>query len=359
MCQGFTRMIGFRWIVMLAAMLTSGASLRAADQWITYEAGDGTGKGKKIVFVAGDEEYRSEEGLPEMAAILAKQGFSCTVVFSQNPKTGEVDPNEHSNIPGLEALDDADLMVILTRFRDLPDDQMKHIDDFLMAGKPVIGMRTATHAFNIKGGNKTYARYDWQYKGEPKEWAQGFGRLVLGETWISHHGSHKHESTRGLIAPGAESSPLVNGIKSGDIWTPTDVYGVRLPLPGDAKPIILGQVTKTEGKFDDKDPFYGMRPTDSTPVEGGKNDPMMPVAWTKSYELPGGKSGKAFATTMGASTDLTNEALRRLIVNAVYDLLGMDVPAKANVDLVGDYKPSAFGFGGFQKGKKPADFKMQ
>ena len=84
---------------------------------------------------------------------------------------------------------------------------------------------------------------------------------------------------------------------------------------------------------------------------------MMPIAWTKSYQLPGGgKAGKSFTTTMGSSTDLTNEGLRRLLVNAVYFLLDMKVPQKADVALVGEYKPSAYRGNGFKKGMKPADY---
>jgi hypothetical protein len=344
------------WPFALILALTSCLTF-AAEPWISIEGKDGPGKGKHIVLISGDEEYRSEESLPELAKILADHhGFSCRVLFAIDTKTGEINPKELHNIPGLEALDSADLMIILTRFRDLPDDQMKHIDDYLKAGKPVIGLRTATHAFNgLKG---EYAKYNNGYHATDKDsaWEDGFGRLVLGEKWISHHGSHKNESTRALFAPDAKESPLLNGIKDGEIWVPTDVYGVRLPLPGDAKPILLGQVLHRPGPMDKTDIFYGMKPSDE-PVPGDKkNDPMMPVAWTKSYQLPDGKPGRSFATTMGSAADLTNEALRRLLVNATYFLLDMKVPEKANVDLVGDYKPSAFGFDGFKKGMKPEDY---
>src|SRR4029078_11557536 len=108
-----------------------------------------------------------------------------------------------------------------------------------------------------------------------------------------------------------------------------------------------------------EDPFYGMRPTDTEPVAGKKNDPMMSVAWTKTYQLPSRKTGKAFATTMGSSTDLTNEALRRLIVNAVYSLLDMKVPEKADVEIVGEFKPTVYRFNLFKPGMKPADFEMK
>ena len=78
--------------------------------------------------MSGDDEYRSEEGLPQLAQILAvRHGFRCTVLYAIDPADGTIKPDLHTNIPGLEALDSADLMVMLLRFRDLPDAQMKHI----------------------------------------------------------------------------------------------------------------------------------------------------------------------------------------------------------------------------------------
>lgn len=325
--------------------------------WLTIEGND---EMPHIVFVSGDEEYRSEEALPQMAKILSKHhGFNCTVLFAQDPENpGYVDANYLHNIPGLEALKSADMMVIFTRFRALPDDQMQHIDDFLMTGKPVLGIRTATHAFNFKkdGMETNFGHYSNYYQGEDA-WNEGFGRLVMGEKWISHHGSHGHQSTKGLIAPGAENHPITNGIEDGDVWGPTDVYGVRLPLPDDAQPIILGQVVDREGERDDNDPRLGMRPSDSqvpgpktkkdkegNEIEFNQNEPMMPVAWTKTYQLPNGKAGKCFATTIGASTDLLEEGTRRMMVNGVFWALDLQVPEKANVDLVGEYRPSRFAF---------------
>lgn len=320
-------------LVVLAAGFAA-----AEDQWVVYDGFDGPGKGKHIVLVSGDEEYRSEEALPQLGKILAKHhGFKCTVLFAINPETGEIDPNNRHNIPGLEALKTADLMIIATRFRDLPDDQMKHIVDYVEAGKPVIGMRTATHAFNIKGG-KTYSKYGNGYGGD--DYRGGFGRQVLGEKWISHHGHHKKESTRGLIA--AKDHPIATGLKDGDIWGDTDVYGVRLPQPEGCKPIVMGQVLK------------GMNPDDE-PVEGKKNDPMMPVAWTKSYQ-----GGRIFNTTMGSSTDLKSAGLRRLLVNAAYWCTGLEakISADSSVEIVGEYKPLPYSFNKFQKGVKPADHKL-
>src|SRR5439155_25432115 len=110
-----------------AVVLLLSTSAQAADPWLVLEGGDGPGKGKHVVLVSGDEEYRSEEALPQLGKILARRhGFKCTVLFAIDKSDATINPNV-SNIPGLEALDSADLMVIFTRFRDLPDDQMKHI----------------------------------------------------------------------------------------------------------------------------------------------------------------------------------------------------------------------------------------
>jgi hypothetical protein len=323
--------------VALAALL--GAPAFGADPWVVYEGSDGPGKGKLVVLVSGDEEYRSEEALPQLGKILARHhGFKCTVLFAVG-KDGTIDPNRNDNIPGLEALRSADLMIIAARFRDLPDDQMKEVADYVESGRPVIGMRTATHAFNVKRG-RAYAHYSYN----SKEWDGGFGRQVLGETWVSHHGQHGKQSTRGIIAPGASDHPILRGIKDGDIWGPTDVYGVHLPLPGDSKPLVLGQVLK------------GMKPTDE-PVEDKKNDPMMPVAWTKSYTGKEGKTARVFTTTMGAATDLESEGTRRMLVNATYWAVGLEdkIPEKTVVEIVGEFRPHPFGFNGYQKGVKPED----
>lgn len=340
-------LIGSKLMILALTVFASsfGVDLvRADDQWITFEGKEGPGKGKRVVLISGDEEYRSEEGLPQLAKILSKShGFHCTVLFAIDPATGVINPDVNNNIPGLEALKNADLMVIATRFRNLPEDQMKHVVDYIESGKPVIGMRTATHAFNIPKGSP-YFKYSWNNK-DDVSYLEGFGRQVLGETWISHHGHHGKESCRGLIAKGQEGNPVLKGLKDGDVWGPTDVYGVRLPLPEGCTPLIMGQVVN------------GMKSTDP-PVEGPKNEPMMPVAWTKTYKGASGKSGRVFATTMGSATDLQSEGVRRLLVNAAYWAVGLDsqISPTSNVQLIGEYNPSPFKFGGYVKGRKPADY---
>lgn len=331
-------------LVLLSVAVAATSAAHGGDPWLDLPGGDGPGKGKRVVLVSGDEEYRSEEALTQLGKILsARHGFGCRVVYAIDPDTGAIDPNQRKNIPGLEALRDADVMVIATRFRTLPDEQMKEVDAYLRRGKPVIGLRTATHGFDYPEGG-TFKRYHWRNGDEA--FKEGFGRQVLGETWINHHGKHGTEGTKGLVAPGAAGHPILRGIADGDVFGPTDVYGVRLPLPGDSQALLLGQV------------LTGLTP-DTPPVEGPKNDPLMPIAWTKTYSIDGGPVGRVFTTTMGASQDLLSEGFRRLLVNACYWAAGLEdhVPEKADVTVVGSFEPSPFKNNGFTKGVKPADLK--
>jgi hypothetical protein len=327
---------------LLAILTLLAPNVRAADG-VVYEGAKGPGHGRHIVFLTGDEEYRSEEGLPMLAKVLAaRHGFTCTVLFSIDAATGEIDPNCQTNEPGIEALDTADLCVMLLRFREWPDAQMKHFVDYLNAGKPIIALRTSTHSFQYQlNKNSPYAKFDWNNSA----WLGGFGRRVLGDTWISHHGDHGKESTRGLINLEFKRNPILRGVT--DLWWPTDVYTVE-HLPVDAQVLVWGQV------------LSGMKP-DDPPVTGPKNDPLMPLIWVREYTGDAGKTSKIVATTAGAAVDLQNEDFRRLLVNACYWTLGLEknIPAKADVDYVGEYKPSFFGFGGGKKGVKPLDLKWE
>jgi hypothetical protein len=327
-------------LLLLTSALLHGTH---AAEWAVFKGQDGPGAGKHIVLLAGDEEYRSEESLPMLAKILAvRHGFDCTVLFAINPADGTIDPLTLTNIPGLQALVKADLCVLGLRFRELPDRQMRHIVDYVNAGKPIIGLRTSTHAFRYERNKQSpYARYDWRNQ----DWPGGFGQQVLGETWVDHHGAHGKQSTRGVINPSFQDHPVLRGVT--DIWGPTDVYGV-IHLPKDASVLVWGQV------------LSGMKPTDP-PVDDAKNNPMMPVVWLRPYLGAGGKTSRIVTTTMGAAVDLENEGLRRLLVNACYWAVGLEakIPLKANVDYVGDYKPNWFGFGTCKKGLKPADFELQ
>jgi hypothetical protein len=307
--------------------------------WVVYEGEKGPGKGKHVVFVSGDEEYRSEEALPMLARIMAvHHGFKCTVLFGIDPETGVIDPMNQKNIPGLHHLETADMMVLFTRFRELPDDQMKYIVDYTNSGKPVMGLRTATHAFKYSDDSTSaYAKYSFRNK----EFDGGYGRQVLGETWINHHGHHGKESTRGVINEEMKEHPILKGVQ--DIWGPTDVYTVT-ELTGDSKVLVFGQV------------LVGMDPSD----EPNTQKSMMPLAWIKTYTGDQGKTSRVFCTTMGASVDLKSEGLRRLLVNGCYWCMGMEgeIPEKSKVDYVGEYDPTYFGFGKHRASVRPSDLKL-
>ncbi len=306
------------------------------EPWVVYEGASGSGHGKHVVFISGDEEYRSEEALPLLAKILAvRHGFKSRVLFAVDPETGEIDPENQTAIPGLHHLATADLMVLFTRFRELPDEDMKYIVDYTNSGKPIIGLRTATHPFNYtRDETSPYYKYDFE-SNQPEG---GYGRLVFGETWVSHHGDHGVESTRGLINGLLAAHPILNGVE--DVWGPTDVYGIR-DLPADAQVLLYGQV------------LDGMEP--GSPPNYDKS--IMPIAWTRAYTGETGKTSRIFFTTMGASVDLESEGLRRLLVNAVYWAIGLEkeIPVEANVDYVGEYEPTFFGFGEHRRGLEPSD----
>lgn len=329
------------FLLAFCALLVS-RPLHGADPWVVYEGREGPGVGKHIVLVSGDEEYRSEEALPMLAKILAaRHGFKCTVLFAIDAADGTINPTVVNNIPGLEKLQDADMLIIFTRFRELPDEQMKHLVEFTNSGKPILGIRTATHAFNYKQNPKSrYAKYSFN-SADP---AGGWGRLVLGETWVNHHGRHGTESTRGVINEQQKDHPILRG--ADDIWGPTDVYTVR-ELPADATVLVYGQVLE------------GMQPTDK-PLAGPKNEPMMPLIWTRNRSTESGSSSKVICTTIGASVDLQSAGLRRALVNACYWALGLQdkIPAQSNVDYVGDYEPTYFGFAKHRPGVKPSDLGM-
>ena len=331
-------------VTFLCAAVLAVNSAWGAGASITYPAKAGAGQGKHLVFLSGDEEYRSEEGLPMLAKILSQRhGFKCTVLFSLDEE-GNIHPDKGGSLGDSAALDSADAIVMLLRFRHWPDDAMKRFEKAFLAGKPIIALRTSTHAFNF-GKDSAWARYGW---GSGAPWKGGFGKQVLGETWVSHWGNHKREATLGVIEPGAQNDPILRGV--GEIFGDSDVY--EAAPPADAKILVRGQVLKGM-KATDAPADYKKKRADK--VEQGVNDPMMPVVWTRLYKNEAGNENKILCTTLGAATDLQSEGLRRLLVNSVYWGVGIEVPAKADVAYVDDFKPLMYGFGSARIGIKPSD----
>ncbi len=313
-------------LTLCAAQAVAGDSAGS----VSWQGESGPAKGKRIVYLAGDPEYRGEETLPELARIMAREyGCSCTVFFTTDPTDGTIKPG-NNNITGLAVLKDADLLVVFLRFQHFSDNEMKCIDDYLKAGKPVIGLRTATHAFQGLKGD--YERFNEGYGGE--QWKGGFGREILGEHWVGHYGANHKQSSLLLLEKDQLEHPVLRGVK--DVHVQCGGYNA------DPK---AGSVILARGQI-----LNGMAAGD--PPAGDKK--VLPVAWVRTYQ---GDKGRVFTTTHGASEDLLNDGFRRMLVNAHLWCLGLEGEIKADnpIAFVGPYHPTTFNFDGQRKGVKPAD----
>jgi hypothetical protein len=329
-------------LVQIALFVASGVAMAAesapssadaAANPVKYKATRSLAKGKHLVFIASDHEYRGEETLPAMARILAKRhGFDCTVLFGLD-ESGEIKAGE-SNIPGLEALESADGMVMFTRFQALPDEQMKHIDAYLKRGGPVMGLRTSTHGFKYGDKESKFSKYDYQAKIEGYE--LGFGHQVLGQTWVGHYGRNHKQSTRITIIPEKAGHPILIGVK--DVHIQAGGYNA---VPQDDWDIL----TMAQ-------PLMSMK-ADGEP---DASKPPMASEWTREYTGANGRKGRVFTSLYGASEDIVNDGYRRMIVNATYWMLGLEdkIVADSPIDFVGKYQPNTFRGGGYARGVKPA-----
>lgn len=316
-------------------LLTLGALQLLAASPLVYEGGEGPGKGKHLVFLAGDHEYRSEETLPALARVLAKHhGFKCTVLFTTDPKSGAIVPGS-SHMTGLEALDSADLAVVFLRFQNFPDADMKHLVDYMDRGGPIIGLRTSTHAFKIPKG-KTYSNYSWEYKGD--DYLSGWGHQILGQSWVGHYGKNHQQSTRIDIDPAQKANPILRGVKDVHV-----LCGGYVGKPSDGTVLTHAQ------------PLDGMTP-DSPAAKAMKP---MPSEWTRTYKGKAGKTGRVFTSLYGASEDLLNEGYRRMLVNASFWAVGLEdaITPDLDVSFVGPYKPNTFrGGNNYAAGVKPSAY---
>jgi type 1 glutamine amidotransferase len=296
-------------------------------------AARGDDKAPHVVFITGDEEYRSEESLPMLARILDKShGFRVSVCYALDPE-GKVDPNTLTNIAGLEALEDADLVVMYTRFRKLPDDQLGRIKAYADSGRPLVGFRTATHAFRYDSPPNAGEMND--------EWP----RRVFGQKWITHHGHFgdgEEMLTRVTVAPDAADHPVLRGVES-----PFEVYswlyhveGGGDSLDGECTRLLIGKALKS-GHAREFDRFPETNP----------------VAWTRTHTGASGKPARVFFTTLGHPFDFKAEPVRKLALNGIFWALGKeaDIPAGGvEADLAGPYEPNNSGVGGFKKDLAPA-----
>ncbi len=317
-----------------ALLFVAMATVTAKGQGVVYEGTSGVGLGKHIVFLAGDHEYRSEESLPSLARILAKHhGFKCTVLFDVDKETGEIVPG-NSYMPGMEALDTADLAVVFLRFQDFPSEQMRHFDEYLKRGGPVVGLRTATHAFRMNG-NEPFARYSFNFKGPNYE--LGFGHQVLGQTWVGHYGRNHQQSTKITIVESKRNHPILRGVN--DVWVQAGAY---VGNPTDGEILTMAQ------------PLNGMTP--DSPIDATRTP--MPSEWTRTYRSASGKSGRVFTSLYGTPEDLLNDGYRRLLINGCFWALGLEESIKPDADIhfVGPFEPNTFGNGTHARGIKPVAY---
>jgi type 1 glutamine amidotransferase len=290
-----------------------------------------------LVFVTGDEEYRSEESMPMLADILQRE-LNCKISICYSlDEEGFVDPNNTKHISGLEALDSADLMIMFTRFRELPDNELRYIAAYADSGKPIVGFRTATHAFLYKTNKeREFYNEEWPIK-------------VFGQKWITHHGHFndgENPLTRVEIIDAKKTSPILNGVKGFDAYSWLyHVEGGNDKLAGDSDPLLLGtslQSTHQEKGNLDKYPLTN------------------PVAWTKSYTGSSEKSCRVFFTTLGHPYDFKETSIRKLALNGIYWALGLEEqipPDGVNAALASEYEPNPSGMGDhYKKQLKPRTF---
>ncbi len=240
-----------------------------------------------VVFVTGDHEYSSEATMPLIAAELEKHYNIRTRILKSAP-----DHNSEENIPGLEVLQEADLAVFFLRWRRLPAEQIKYIDAYLKSGKPVMGFRTSTHAFNYPAGHPLV------------KWNE-FGEFALGAPGGWGKGGHTHyghnSTTEVTLIKDQAKHPVLTGV-SAKFPAASWLYHVLpdYPVKG-ATPLLMGRAIRPDKEAVDN-----------------------PVAWT--WCTPAG--GKVFMTTLGHPADFNEEALQRLVINAVHWSLGKPVPVK-------------------------------
>ena len=307
------------------------------ERWLEYQGKEGLpGNGKKVVLIAADQEYRSEQAMPMLAKVLSERhGFDTTVLFALN-QDGLVDPTQKikwqdetvmHDIPGLEKLADADLLVLYSRLVTLPDKQLQHIYDYLDSGKPIMAFRTANHGFigfdYIKDGKRV-----------------NFGEDVLGGSFRGHHGRWKQDSTLGTVIDAAKEHPVVRGIDT--MWGPTDVYRTYPEggsLPEGCTALVMGQPLMTREEDSGANP-------DLIPL---------PVVWVTNWTGRTGKAARVFHSTMGSGKDFEDVDVRRVAVNATYWCLGLEdqIDPQSNVDPIGAYEPLVSGFNYEKLGVQP------
>lgn len=299
------RLLTVSLLLIFGLMLASG-DLKPAD------AADSTEEGSAphVVFVTGDDEYRSEITMPMIAKILVERhGLKATILYAQD-FDGNRRPQFSRNLPGLEALAEADLAIIFLRFRVWPDEQTEMLLEYVNSGRPIVGLRTSTHAFDYPEGHEYYWLND------------GFGVNLFGQKWIDH----AEGSTRAMRT--VRDHPITNGVED-EFWGRSWLY-VSAPIHGDAHTLMHAYAVDARTEFDeDGEPHL-------TPISRPE-----PVAWTRTFRGSAGKDARVFYTSLGHPQDFEKMSMRRLLINGIFWALGMEdrIPDEGlNADVVGEYE---------------------
>ncbi len=277
-----------------------------------------------VVFIIGDHEYRSEESMPMIGGILERElGAKISYCFAMDDNR-TLNPSREDHIDNLKALKTADLVVFFTRFRALPDNELKYITDYVESGKPVVGFRTSTHTFLYKdNAKKEYLNNEWAAK-------------LFGQQWVTHHG-HFDDGKNPLTSVSIiKPHSILNSIKPFDAYSWLyHVDGGDWKLNGACDLLLQGKALKTSHETE----------LDKFPISN-------PVAWTKTYTGKSKKTARVFFTTLGHPYDFKNENMRKLAVQGMYWALGKEnlIPKNGlNVTPISEYNPSNSGMSGHIK----------
>ena len=247
-------------------------------------------KRQLVVFISAENEYDASRTLPDFANELElKYGLACRILQGSTEASGP----QCNSIPGLEILPQADLAVLYVRRRALPPEQMKYLRDYIGSGKPIIGLRTASHAFAVPKDKMPSGLVDWPQ----------FDPDVLGGNYQGHHGNKSEDGPKTYvrIQPGMESHPILKGVPAGEIHVRSWLYKV-LPL-GSRTTILM------TGRVDDRKPHE-------------------PVAWTNIRS----DGGRVFYTSLGHPDEFKLPWFRRMLINGVFWAMDKPVPAKVHTN---------------------------
>lgn len=297
------------------------------------------GRAPRVVFLTGDEEYRSEESMPMLAGILRRDyGFRAILCFAVDDK-GRVDPQNMRTATGIGSLKGADLLVMYLRWREYPWETLKYVLDYAESGRPIIAFRTSTTPFRYRG-----EMYPRKIPGGKAAYGVGtFGdmntpwvRRVLGQLYCGHHGPNT--GTAVDIVKEQREHPILRGVKP---FVCRSWLYKTMPFEGKVTLLLRGRSV-------DAKQIAAARPA--------RIREPYPVAWLWSYKTTSGKQTRVFYTSLGHPEDFRAPSLRRLAVNAILYLLGREVPSGgAWTDFTRAYDPNPHGVGSHKRNVEPAD----